>query len=157
MILVIVGLMYGFNRLLIAVDDIAEKMEEEIMMQIGESSYIPKNAKYFRYTSEENINELYRQSRIVICHAGVGSIMNALEYGKPVIVVPRRKELGEHFDDHQLEIANELSRSGMIHIANDIDTLRNSILEINEKSVEINKTNNSLTNQLKIYIQSLNK
>ena len=157
MILVIVGLMYGFNRLLIAVDNIAEEREEEIIMQIGESSYVPKNAKYFKYTSEENINELYKNSRIVICHAGVGSILNALEYGKPVIVVPRRKELGEHFDDHQLEIANEFRKQGMIFVADDIHTLRSAILNINKKLVRNNKTHNSLANHLKIYIQNLNK
>lgn len=123
MILVIVGLMYGFERLVKEMDEIAGKMEESVVMQIGKTSYEPKNAKYFRFVSAEEIERLYNDARVVVCHAGVGSILTALEHGKPVIAIPRLEKYGEHFDDHQLDIAGELKKEELITVVHDIREL----------------------------------
>jgi UDP-N-acetylglucosamine transferase subunit ALG13 len=71
-------------------DEIAGRIDEAVIMQIGETTYKPKNARYFRFTSNEEIDRLYEDTRVVVCHAGVGSILTTLEHGKPVIAVPRR-------------------------------------------------------------------
>jgi UDP-N-acetylglucosamine transferase subunit ALG13 len=42
---------------------------------------------------------------VVICHAGTGSTLMALQNGKKPIVVPRRFSHGEHVDDHQSDLA----------------------------------------------------
>ena len=46
---------------------------------------------------------------VVISHAGVGSALTALRCGKRPILVPREAVRGEHVDDHQQQIAAELS------------------------------------------------
>ena len=46
----------------------------------------------------------------MITRGGVGSITDSLSYGKPTIVVPRRKELNEHSDDHQIQITKEMEK-----------------------------------------------
>ena len=38
----------------------------------------------------------------IVAHAGMGTILTALETGKRLLVMPRRAALGEHRNDHQL-------------------------------------------------------
>ena len=64
------------------------------------------------------------QARVVVCHAGVGSIMLARRCGKRPIVVPRRLHLGEAVDDHQLPIARRLHANGVVTLLEDVDRLR---------------------------------
>jgi UDP-N-acetylglucosamine transferase subunit ALG13 len=50
---------------------------------------------------------------VVVSHAGVGSAVEALEAGLRPVLVPRLGRLGEHVDDHQEQVAAELSRRGL--------------------------------------------
>jgi len=157
LILVIVGLMYGFERLVQEMDEIAGRIDEETVMQIGETTYEPKNARYFRFTSNEEIDRLYEDARVVVCHAGVGSILTALEHGKPVIAVPRRKKYGEHVDDHQLEIARELEKERMITVVCDVGDLENVLDDVSTVSKTLVENEGELVKALGKYINSLAK
>lgn len=151
MILVTIGLMYGFDRLIQEMDEIAGRTEEKVVMQIGETSYEPKNADYFRFVSEEEIDRLYSNARVVVCHAGVGSILTALGHNKQVIVVPRRKKYGEHVDDHQLEIAREMEREGKIRVAWGVNELEKALRNTNAICSTF-KNENTLAKRLKEYL-----
>jgi hypothetical protein len=61
---------------------------------------------------------------IVVAHAGMGTILTALELGKPVIVMPRRADLREHRNDHQLATARKLLALGRLAVAFDEEQLR---------------------------------
>jgi UDP-N-acetylglucosamine transferase subunit ALG13 len=123
MIFVTVGTSsWDFTRLIKEMDRIAGMIDEEVIMQISDIKYEPKNAKYFRFVSNERIEELYEDARVVVSHAGVGCIISALKHNKPNIVVPRRKKYAEHFDDHQLEIAKELEKEGKVKVVWNIIT-----------------------------------
>ena len=50
---------------------------------------------------------------MLVAHAGVGAALVALELGRCPVLVPRRVSHGEHVDDHQTQIAGELSRRGL--------------------------------------------
>jgi UDP-N-acetylglucosamine--N-acetylmuramyl-(pentapeptide) pyrophosphoryl-undecaprenol N-acetylglucosamine transferase len=50
----------------------------------------------------------------VICHAGVGTIMTALQVGHTPVVVPRQARYGEHVDDHQLDIATRFAERSLV-------------------------------------------
>jgi UDP-N-acetylglucosamine transferase subunit ALG13 len=63
-------------------------------------------------TSEE-FDEQVRAADVVVCHAGVGTLMRAWELGKYPVVVPRRRHRGEHVDDHQLQIASLVHHHGL--------------------------------------------
>ena len=121
MIFVTVGGMRAFDRLVIAMDRLAGELDEEVVMQIGSTEYEPGNCKYFKFLPSDEMKELYARARVVICHAGIGSILSAAQYNKPLILVPRTKRYGEHIDDHQLEIAREMESRGMT-VLYDIDT-----------------------------------
>ncbi len=50
---------------------------------------------------------------VVISHSGVGSALTALHCGKRPILVPRDPAHGEHVDNHQRQVAIELSSRGL--------------------------------------------
>lgn len=102
MIFVTTGVQMPFDRLICKMDEIAGRIDEEVIMQIGQSQYIPVHAKYFRLMENDKIKKLNRDARVVVSHAGIGSILTALEQHTPVLILPRLKMLGEAWDDHQL-------------------------------------------------------
>ena len=63
-----------------------------------------------------------RSADVVITHAGVGTIMQLLDWGKSPVVVPRRRSAGEHVDDHQALIT-ELLRVRGIGVERSVDAL----------------------------------
>jgi UDP-N-acetylglucosamine transferase subunit ALG13 len=127
MILVTVGSSAnGFDRIVRVVDELKGegKIKDKVLAQTGNGSYKPKNIeKTFKFKSWNEINKINEKADMVISHAGAGTIMTALRYGKPIICVPRIKELGEHTDNHQLEIAGTLKKEGKILVAKNKDEL----------------------------------
>lgn len=157
MIFVTVGSHYeGFERLVKKMDEIAGKIDEKVIMQIGYGRYKPKNAEYFDFKNYSEFRELIQKARVVVCHGGVGAIITALEQGKPTIVVPRLKKYGEIIDNHQLEITGMLSKEGKIMAVYDIDQLEKVLENIGKKSIKIEK-DRRLVNFLKDYLSSLEK
>jgi UDP-N-acetylglucosamine transferase subunit ALG13 len=150
-------MMYKFERLIKEMDEIAGRTDEEVIMQIGETAYEPKNATYFKFASREEMDGLYEAARVVVCHAGVGSIFTALDHGKPVIAVPRRKKYGEHVDDHQLEIARELEKEGAIIAIYNISDLEKALHSIGANPVHIGSERMRLVNALRDYVRELEK
>lgn len=146
---------YSFNRLIKEMDLIAAGIDEKVIMQIGVSTYIPKNADYFRITSREKIKKYYKNSRVIISHAAAGSILMAFKYNKTPILVPRMKKYGEHVDNHQLEGAEELEKDGMTVIY-DTKDLKSILNEYKSHYTKI-KRHDNLVKNLKLYLKNLNK
>jgi UDP-N-acetylglucosamine transferase subunit ALG13 len=58
-------------------------------------------------------------ARVVVTHAAAGSIISALIHKKPLVIAPRSSIYGESIDDHQDQLANEISLQGMaIYVKN---------------------------------------
>ena len=120
MIFVILGTQkFQFNRLLQMVDHLVEKkvITEPVFAQIGYSTYQPKNFEYRDFLPESEFKENISNSRYVISHGGIGSMMSCLERGKRVIVVPRNMMHDEHIDNHQYQLASLFKRRGHILMA----------------------------------------
>lgn len=149
-------MMYGFERLISWMDTIAEKVDEEVIMQIGNTEYEPKNARYFRFESKEKMDQFYSEARVIVCHAGVGSLMTSLEHKKPVIAIPRRKELREVLDNHQIEISKELENEGRIKVANSLNELESHLLEVEYTTSNL-QMKNELVESLKRYINQFDE
>lgn len=71
--------------------------------------------------------EHFRAADTVITHAGVGSIICASREGHVPLVVPRRHELGEHVDDHQVELTCALAQRGSVVAVWDVDALAETV------------------------------
>lgn len=126
MIFVTVGTWYkGYDRLLKAIDSLVESKEidEEVIAQIGYSSYKPQNTENIEFCSPKEFEDYVLKARLVITHAGIGSIATAILAEKPVIVVPRRAELGEVSNNHQFITAKQLEEEGKVLAAYDVGDL----------------------------------
>lgn len=58
-----------------------------------------------------------READVVLTHAGVGSILMVLRTGRCPVVIPRLHSLGEHIDDHQLQLSNTLAERDLVVVA----------------------------------------
>ncbi|MBI5178293.1 MAG: beta-1,4-galactosyltransferase [Nitrospinae bacterium] len=97
-----------FDRLLMEMDALAVRMPEKVVMQTGHSRYIPRNAEYHDFFPFAEAETLIQNAAAVVGHAGIGTVISCRKYGTPLIICPRRKAFSEHFNDHQLEICQEL-------------------------------------------------
>lgn len=98
-----------FNRLVEYMDKWAEKHDEEVIIQTGYSTYKPVNSKWKKLYSYNEMNELFKEARIVITHGGPSSFIIPIQLGKIPIVVPRKKEFNEHVNDHQLTFCKQVA------------------------------------------------
>lgn len=155
LIFVTVGNHYqGFDRLIKKMDEIAGKIDEKVIMQIGYTNYKPLNAEYFNFL--ENFGEilkLNKNARVVVSHAGAGSIVTALKQKTPVIVVPRLKKYNEHINDHQLEIAKAMSDDKNVRVIYNVEFIE-EFLKLNFNFVE-ECNDNKLVSHLRSYISSI--
>lgn len=127
MIFVMVGMHYeGFERLVKKMDEIAGKINERVVMQVGNTCYVPKHADYLKFFKEEEKETLIKKAKIVICQGGM-TIIDSLMLGTPVVAVPRLKEFGECINDHQMIFAEKLEDLGLIRIVRNIDELENMV------------------------------
>ena len=119
-----------FNRLIQYMDQLKEheRILEEVILQTGFSTYIPRFCKWEKLFSYQEMTEYVEQARIVITHGGPSSFIAALQKGKIPIVVPRQKQFGEHVNDHQLDFAKTVQeRYKNIIVISDICTLEETI------------------------------
>lgn len=134
---------FQLNRLLIEIDELCreKKINDEIIAQIGHSTYEPQNYKFYRFLDKKDFDEMISRSSLVITHSGVGSIITALENGKPTIVFPRLKQYEEHVDNHQIEIALSFERKGHVLCCRKEESLFDCICVSKEKKFTPFKSN----------------
>jgi beta-1,4-N-acetylglucosaminyltransferase len=155
LIFVTVGGMRAFERLVKEMDRIAGELDEQVVMQLGSTDYEPKNCDYFRFMPRNDMEEFHAGARVVVCHAGSGSILMTLAHNKPLVLVPRLKRYGEVFDDHQLEIAREMESRG-VTVVYDISNLESAIENVNIRPMEF-RGETTLVRRLKEYLDQLEK
>lgn len=155
MIFVTVGTTkFQFDRLLKQVDF---NWGEDLIIQKGQSEYKFKNAglakKYFNY---DEMIKFFKQARIVIIHAGVGSYLMARRYfsGAP-IVVPRLKKYGEHVSDHQLMLAEYLEHNKVATVIRDTSLLYGKIKNYQELIRTQSIAGSNATNELLVYLRNV--
>jgi len=89
-----------FDSLIENIDKKLNHTNNEIIFQIADGEYKPKNFKYFDFTP--NIQSYFENSDIIITHAGAGSIYELLELKKKILIVPNL----DRVDKHQSDIAD---------------------------------------------------
>ena len=120
MIFATVGSQEPFDRLIRAVDEWAAlRGRLDVLAQIGNSNFRPRNIEFTKFLEPAEFNRVIRASSVVVAHAGMGSIISALEIGKPIVVMPRRGFLRETRNDHQVATAERFGSRGRVVVAND--------------------------------------
>lgn len=113
MILVTVGTHPDpFDRLVRAAERLAG--EEEVIVQRGTSRLQPAGCRVVDLVAPEVLADWAAQARVVIGHAGPGTLALAWDAGKVPVVVPRDPRHGEHVDDHQLRTAARLGDTAWV-------------------------------------------
>ncbi|XP_034174011.2 alg13 UDP-N-acetylglucosaminyltransferase subunit [Osmia lignaria lignaria] len=100
----------------------------EMILQIGKTLFVPDrtpccgflNIEYFNLSV--NINDYVENADLIISHAGAGSILDALENRKNLIVVANENLMG----NHQLELAEQLYQDKHLYYCT-CETLLNTI------------------------------
>lgn len=142
-----------FNRLIEYVDNLkgSSIIDEEVVMQIGFSTYEPKYCTWEKLFPYRQMIEYVNEARIVITHGGPSSFIMPLQVGKTPIVVPRQKQFNEHVNNHQLEFAKQVeTRQKNIIVIENIEDLKDTILNYDklvcENTSEL-KSNNTVFNE----------
>jgi UDP-N-acetylglucosamine transferase subunit ALG13 len=100
-----------------AIDEIAPQLGEPIFGQVGKSEIRPKNFGTTQFLKPDEFQEKFRSARVVVAHAGIGTILTAKQFCRPVVLMPRRATLGEHRNDHQLATVSQLGTIKGVYIA----------------------------------------
>ena len=118
MIFLAVGTQLPFDRLVRAVDAWAvERGRQDVVGQIGDARFVPAMVRARRFIEPAEFSRLVADASVLIAHAGMGSILGAIELSKPIIIMPRSAALGEHRNDHQLATAERFSSKEGVHVA----------------------------------------
>jgi beta-1,4-N-acetylglucosaminyltransferase len=96
---------------------------ESVVVQHGSSRVRPHGARCVDYVPFEAFDALVASARVVVTHAGIGSVAAALAHGRRPIVVPRLRRLGEAVDDHQVSFARRLEQASLVTVVEDLDQL----------------------------------
>jgi UDP-N-acetylglucosamine transferase subunit ALG13 len=109
---------HPFDRLVGWVDDWLRSTPDppSCLIQSGTSS-APTHGRGVAYLGYREMERALDDARVVVSHGGPATIMLALQRGRRPIVVPRRGDLGEHVDDHQVAFARRLAREGEVDVA----------------------------------------
>lgn len=123
MIFLTVGTQLPFDRLVRALDDwAAAHPGADVFGQIAEPStggYRPQHFPHVANLAPPEFQRRCREARVIVAHAGMGSLITAMTFGKPILVMPRRGDLGEHRNDHQLATAQHLGTRPGVRVARD--------------------------------------
>jgi UDP-N-acetylglucosamine transferase subunit ALG13 len=109
---------HRFDRLVQWIDDwmLTRREEVRFVIQTG-TSCKPKHAHAVDYLEYEEMERLVGEATVVVTHGGPGNVMLCRRLGKKPIVVPRRSDLSEHVDDHQLLFSRRIALEGQIELA----------------------------------------
>ncbi len=132
MIFLTVGTQFPFERLVQAIDRLFEEglIAEDVFGQIGASAYTPRHFQAVASLEKKAYDERFRQASAIISHAGMGAITMALDYDKPLLVMPRQKKYKEVVNDHQGALADKFEALGHILVARDEIQLREKVAQL---------------------------
>jgi UDP-N-acetylglucosamine transferase subunit ALG13 len=134
-IFVTVGTQLAFDRMIEAVDGWAASAgQHEVFAQIGPGAYTPRHIAYEDFISPAACRERMLAADAIVAHAGMGTILSALELGKPLLVMPRLAALGEHRNDHQLATAKRFAEMGRVAVAENAAELARKLDELDALS-----------------------
>ncbi len=122
MIFLTVGTQEPFDRLVRAVDQWAATATMPVFGQLGAltpASYRPAHMEWAEFLPARLYEEKVAACRLMVAHAGMGSIISALTAMKPLLMLPRRASLGEHRNEHQLATAEKFAGRPGLHVAAD--------------------------------------
>lgn len=110
--------MFPFDRLIRVMDEWSKATGcSDVLAQIGDGSYIPRHMKHVRRLSQADFAANVAAAEVVVAHAGMGTVITAGRAGRPLVLLPRIEQWGEHTTDHQIATAAWLRDKPGIFVA----------------------------------------
>ncbi len=120
MIFVTVGAQMPFDRMVQAIDRwAADRSRDDVFAQIGPTEWHPSAIEWTKFLQPPEFASKVEEADAIVAHAGMGSIITALTTGKPILVMPRRGDLRETRNDHQIATARRFAELGRVAVAFD--------------------------------------
>ena len=133
MIFVTVGSDLPFDRLVRVVDEWAHDTgRDDVFAQIGDTDWRPTHIAWAEFLQPPEFARRFAEAEVVVAHAGMGTILSALQWEKPILVMPRRASLGEVRNEHQFATARHLAKLGKINVVMDEMELRSKLSGLHE-------------------------
>ena len=136
MIFVTIGTQLPFDRLIKIIDELAPQLNEEVIAQVYQCGFTPQNIKTVDFLAPDEFNTLFDKARLIVSHAGMGTILSALQKDKPIIVFPRIAALGEHRNEHQLATARKFKEMRTVNVAMNEEELIPMLLNGNQTTLQ---------------------
>ncbi|MDO6454349.1 glycosyltransferase [Neptunomonas phycophila] len=116
MIFVSVGTQLPFPRMMKIINEWAGNQTEVVVAQTAEvySEYL--NLESYSFLDAMDFTKYYEAADVIVSHAGMGNIINALQANKPIIIFPRDAALKEHRNDHQKSTARKFANKDGIYV-----------------------------------------
>lgn len=152
MIFATIGTQAPFDRFIKMLDNLCADINEEVICQTIRTNYQAQNIRLVNFLPPDQFEQYFNNARLIIAHAGMGTIISALKQKKPIIVVPRLALLKEHRNDHQIATAMRMHDLGYVYAAYDKAQLKDLI---NQKGLKPLKEINEMASAS--LIDSLNK
>ena len=111
-----------YNALFKAIDEQLSPEKYQVINQISEGTYIPKNHTHFKYSNRFE-NEI-KAADLVISHAGAGSVFHLLEISKPTLIVPNF----DRIDNHQKDLADFIIKNNYACVCKDLAHIESYVL-----------------------------
>lgn len=136
MIFVTVGSQkFPFDRLIKKVDQLIREglIQEEVFIQTGTSGYVPA-CPHQAFCERARFEELMEECGVLITHGGAGTMVDAAKRGKRTVAVPRLARYGEHVDDHQLELTEQLHKMNLVYACLNAEDLPEVLRAVRDQS-----------------------
>lgn len=113
---------HPFDRLVTWMEELVTVMPDlSVFVQHGRSRRPGRGVDSAPILPYPELQRLVATAAVVVTHGGPATIMDVRAAGRVPIVVPRRPDLGEHVDEHQVLFARRIAREGHIRLAEDRD------------------------------------
>ena len=158
MILVTVGTIFPFDRLIKAVDEAvaAGIVPTDVVAQTGRSGLRPRHIRSQATYPKDVFDELVRQCQAMIGHAGTGTIAAALDNDKPLLVVPRLPQYGEVVNEHQVVTARRYEDLGCVLAAYNTDEIPARMAELLEfRPKRVPRESGRLVSRIRGFLESM--
>lgn len=122
MIFLTIGSHEPFDRLARALDAWCAARPDAMTVfgQITDhAEYEPTSFEWVGNLAPDVYLERCKAATLLVSHAGMGSIITAGQFGKPIVVMPRRAAMRETRNDHQVATAKRFESRPGVHVAID--------------------------------------
>ena len=129
MILVAVGtFIRGFDELVAGADAAAGRLGVPGFAQIGHSAVVPRHLVWERFLAPADLAARIAAASLVVCHAGIGLVGEAMRAGKPILLMPRRGRPSRSSPaGDQAELARRLAERYPLRVCEHAEELPGSI------------------------------